>query len=741
VNLNHMLTVYRFRWVACQIDALESCLDYRSLKAALVSLPNTLDETYNRILRSMPLEHKGYAVRILQFLTYSDRPLTLGEAVDALAVDVESTVHFHPRYRMPDPQEILHYCSSLVVLRARTYSSTGGHSKHAELKLAHSSVGEFLISNRLDDSIAQSLQEKTARTSIAVVCLSYLLHFERYLPAGDIVEEFPFAQYAARYWMHNAKVAKNMDLRLLTKIERFFCDQEVAYNICYSLFRPDESLIGIFPSQETKPASALYYAAFGNLVEVVSLLLAKGVHVDAQGGVYGNPLQAASRGGYIEVVELLLKAGADPNLQGGSYRRALNAAALYGKEDVVQLLIHNGANINAESVNYGTALYATASRGHAKLAEVLLEKGADPNIYGGQLGTALFAAALEDYECVMDLLLQNGANPNTQSTHYSIRGEKYTSTPLYAVSCRGNASLVKLLLKKGANPNAQGRYHTTALFVASVYGFSRVVQLLLQGGADPNAQSTKYNNAPLYAASNRGHERVVELLLENGADPNMQGGKYGNALFAASEQGHDKVVKLLLQKDADCNARGTKYDNGPLYAASCRGYERVVELLLENGADPNMQGGKYGNALFAASEQGHDKVVKLLLQKDADCNARGTEYDNGPLYAASFRGHERVVKVLLECGADPSDPWGKYGNPLQAALARGHDSVAKQLLNAGAVANEHALQDNAMLQVTGQSTPRSVRRYRKRLGLSVRMDSVRSRGTRPWRVSHAQKKK
>jgi ankyrin repeat protein len=43
---------------------------------------------------------------------------------------------------------------------------------------------------------------------------------------------------------------------------------------------------------------------------VVKLLLDKGAEVNAQGGKYGNALQAASFGDYEEVVEMLLSGGA-----------------------------------------------------------------------------------------------------------------------------------------------------------------------------------------------------------------------------------------------------------------------------------------------------------------------------------------------------------------------------------------------------------------------------------------------
>jgi hypothetical protein len=91
-------------------------LDYRTLKKALASLPKTLDETYRRILHDIPSEYKQHATRTLQVVTFSERPIRIEEAVDAIAVDTEGDLYFSPKYRMPDPQEISRYCSSLVAV-------------------------------------------------------------------------------------------------------------------------------------------------------------------------------------------------------------------------------------------------------------------------------------------------------------------------------------------------------------------------------------------------------------------------------------------------------------------------------------------------------------------------------------------------------------------------------------------------------------------------------------------------
>ena len=108
------------------------------LQKSLKSLPKTLEETYARILASIDGNYRYYAIRLLQFITYSKRPLTIQEAVDVLVVYLSGKLPFDYKLRMPEPQEITRLCSSLVSLVTRQI----GGEMVMELQLAH-----FLFSN------------------------------------------------------------------------------------------------------------------------------------------------------------------------------------------------------------------------------------------------------------------------------------------------------------------------------------------------------------------------------------------------------------------------------------------------------------------------------------------------------------------------------------------------------------------------------------------------------------------
>ncbi|KAH1580154.1 hypothetical protein KXV84_001497 [Aspergillus fumigatus] len=115
-----------------------------------------------------------------------------------------------------------------------------------------------------------------------------------------------------------------------------FLEKEATFQRWARLYQADVSWKG-YPGPPR--GSRLYYACFDGLVAPARELIGKGVDVNAQGGLYGNALQAASYKGYQEIVKLLLGTGADINAQGGENGSALQAASHKGYQEIVKLLL------------------------------------------------------------------------------------------------------------------------------------------------------------------------------------------------------------------------------------------------------------------------------------------------------------------------------------------------------------------------------------------------------------------
>ena len=213
-----------------------------------------------------------------------------------------------------------------------------------------------------------------------------------------------FPQYSST---HAAFVEESQ--RAISPLVEEYLLSKVAYEFGWTVYPPDAPWN---PSRTAAPP--LYYASFAGLLYSVKLMLGRGVDVNAQGGYYGNALQAAVAGGHKSVVTLLLESGADPQSRGGKYGYALQAASAKGHEDIANLLLVHGANMNAQGKDQGSALYLASLLGHKRVISLLLDKGADVNAKGGQFGNALQAACLRGEEEVVKLLLEKKASGNAE---------------------------------------------------------------------------------------------------------------------------------------------------------------------------------------------------------------------------------------------------------------------------------------------------------------------------------------
>jgi hypothetical protein len=335
----------RFRWAVCQLDALERCLNPPSLRKALDSLPKTLDETYERILCNIDEEEYGeYALKILQWLACSERPLQLEEVAELVTIDIKKSPQFDPGRRFPDPRDILLICSSLVTWTTELSDNPHGKDTRGQIRLAHFSVKEYLVSERIQDSNAKrySIRGIDTNAAMADVCLAYLLYLDN--PECFAIrrgKEFPLAGYAAKYWIQHARKAESGGS--VPSLIMDFLLSKRPYERWVRLFDPDTSQWGELTEIVPSP---LYYASRAGLIETTRLLIEAGAVVNAQGGQYVTALQAASIEGHYQVVQLLLTNGADINLRGGYCGNALQAASITGNDQVIQTLLENGADVN-----------------------------------------------------------------------------------------------------------------------------------------------------------------------------------------------------------------------------------------------------------------------------------------------------------------------------------------------------------------------------------------------------------
>src|ERR1700733_8507274 len=176
--LKWFLTLFsRFRWVFCQLETLQHCFP-PNLRRFLNELPDTLDETYERMLRGVNKAQKDDAYRLLQCLTVASRPLRVEELAELLAFDFEASSSggipkLREDWRWDDEEEaVLSTCSSLISI------VRNGDSR--VVQFSHFSVKEYLTSPRLSRSPHADISRfyidlEPAHMIMAQACLATLL--------------------------------------------------------------------------------------------------------------------------------------------------------------------------------------------------------------------------------------------------------------------------------------------------------------------------------------------------------------------------------------------------------------------------------------------------------------------------------------------------------------------------------------------------------------------------------------
>jgi len=653
------------------------------VRLILNELPETLDETYERILQEIPKSNRLQAHRFLQCLTVAVRPLRVEELAEVVAVDFGTTggiPKLNEDLRWEDQEQaVLSACSSLIAIVEDGFTRV--------VQFSHFSVKEFLTSDRLatstiDASRYHYILLEPSHTIMAQACLSVLLRLDSHINEVGL-ECFPLAWYASEHFGDHADfgnvfayIRDGTDDLLDVDKPHFAAWLWVRKYFEGPLERPE--------------ASPMYHVAGFGFRAIVDHLVSKRPEDLSVRGYYGIPLHAALCNGHGDVALLLLGDNVDVDVRGIDDRTPLHMAVDCGLLEVTRVLIERGANINARDSSGRTPLHPTVSRSsgtfdqaYFDVVRYLLEHGADVDAQANiQNPTPLHLASCRGDFKVAQLLLDHGADINVR--------DKNGRTPLHGLidglfdHCPNYYfDAVRFLLENGADVHALDDDHATPLHVVSEFGGVKAAQLLLKHGADVHWHALdKMHPTPLHFASRGGNADVARLLLEHGASVHALDGNHSAPLHLASARGSAEVARLLLEHGADVHALDGNHST-PLRLASARGCAEAARLLLEHGADVHALDGNHSTPLHFASESGNVVGARLLLEHGADVHALDNNHST-PLHLIPQYGDTEVARVLLKHGAVVDARDNEDSTPLHVVSQRGNAEVARLLLEHGA---------------------------------------------------------
>jgi hypothetical protein len=470
--------------VFCQLETLRHCLP-PSVRLTLEELPESLDETYERILKEIKKPNKRLAQRVLQCLVVAIRPLRVAELAEVLAVDfddAEGIPRSKPDWWWDDQEQaLLSACSSLIaIVEAGGVVASDGNpdakasdsdseaesddgNSHVEVgdsrivQFSHFSVKEFLTSSRLatasGDVSNYHIELEPAHTILGQACLGILLQIQ-YDVEGHTRKDHPLVRYAAKHWATHAQFGEVLS-SLQKGIEYLFDPDRSHFRVWLTLYdidtmpRRGTTSLSWLQSDDKSPAAPLYYAALCGFHDLVEHLIIKYPQdVNADGGYYMRPVVAALARKDFQTADLLHHKGADLRVRGHNGFTPLHSAANFGDLEVTQKLIEYDDDVNAKNVFGWTPL-------HIPL-------------------------------------------------HMASNGEYFQ-----------DGSVLQLLLEHGADINARETYGWTPLHWASYNGMLEIVRLLLEHGAD--VETKAHGKTPMQDAVERGHDEVVKLLRKHRA--------------------------------------------------------------------------------------------------------------------------------------------------------------------------------------------------------------------------------
>ena len=438
--------------------------------------------------------------------------------------------------------------------------------------------------------------------------------------------------------------------------------------------------ININPEPPRRPENTpLHLAVLENAPEIVKILLAKNVDIEATNEVGNTPLSIA-----IQKV---------------------------GSREITEMLLNAGASISRR-------VWATARRS--------IENCVQNDLY--------IATYYERFE-IVELFLQRGISPNHSCSCEPCKATRQGLPPLHvAISAHyglnTNSKIIKILLENGADIGAQDTNGRSVLCVAIQHRCWDIVELMLpychdeSGNLRPTCikgcfreavlaeakfyasyfppEPSDYQNANLFhAVIERGWITVVEDMLKNGANPKAFHSDSRTPLHTAAYRcrmsgRRMEVTKLLIKYGGDVNARD-RNGNTPLHR--CLKFNRLYhgkkmssaftkdnweyfEFLYQHGARLDAVAKNGNTILHSWARYQCPGAIKRLIQ--CGLNVRATRNDGKtPLHiAAEFDNIDcETVNILLRNFADVSatDIWGR--TPLHVALKYGRIGAVKSLAN------------------------------------------------------------
>ncbi|KAL9096499.1 MAG: hypothetical protein Q9165_001496 [Trypethelium subeluteriae] len=659
-----------FQWVVLVVQMIAEMYDvgeWGNMDSLLEDIPEGLVPFYDNILVELATKERQRSVRLMRWICYAIRPLSVKETQWAMMLDGDC-----PFESLNQLRKDRQFAATDEQVRKQIKSLSGGLVEVVEqengryvVQFIHQSVKDYMIEiglGRLDCEVGKSQNH----LQLSRACINYLKMLEirgcrprndalifdyagtekiintsqRECARDELLELFPLLLYASRGWAEHANntppsgryrwvsdllpwpSSQFSDTLLLLAQTLYF------YSTEHDLYRTT-----LFPWHTT-------------ILHQATLFVVDGV---------------------VEAICDCVPGAADCKDDCG--RTALSWAALLLPAEEVEM---KERGITERQY----------TKRVAKLTNELVERQTVDLNSKDELGlTPLAIACRYQNDDNFELLIkQRGVDVNSRD----LTG----ITPLTWIAQHGDdLHMARVLLRHNADTDSRDLDGLTPLAWAAICGEERtgMVRLLHQRTADANPRDLD-GLTPLAWAASYGLYKVAGTLLEReGVDADSRDAEGCTPLARAArtsvnKEGSTSVAKLLLQQREVLTDSRDVHGRTPLAWAARNAHSAVAGLLLTYGADAMSRDSNGLTPLAWAAKEGDVPTVRLLLGR-SDVNAKDKK-GRSPLSWAATRSAiysfsepktiEGVVQALLGwlgVEADSKDMNGR--TPLSWAAGRG----------------------------------------------------------------------
>ncbi|XP_074094521.1 uncharacterized protein LOC141524492 [Cotesia typhae] len=420
---------------------------------------------------------------------------------------------------------------------------------HLAITTNHQKIVEYLINKNVDIMI--QLKDKRLPIHLAAECKQFnvvatLLNKNKHsIHYQDYRNKTPL--YFACQWNHPELVKLLINNGAKIVYNTIHCmDPAImsgSKDVVEVLLNAGVDVHGFLPHGIPFLHRAVQYEQF----EIVKMLIAKKVDVNAVSGAKQTALMIAAYCNFTGIADFLLKNKANPDIKDKNNHTALDIAIMANSYETFCLLFESlKVEVTDQTSNKLNILHIAAIHDRHKMVRYLIEKGIDINGRYLDEYTALHTAASCNNRSTVKTSLEHGAyydseclvdkKPINLAVDELIVFSLEIIDSLFSYIKEGDYIGCLDCLKRNAFVNAKSSSSLTPLHYACQNGFSDIVKLLLEFNADINM--TAHLGTPLVYAVLYKHYDVVKILL-----------KYGAVYNVITKFGGNSLVKLPVDLD------------------------------------------------------------------------------------------------------------------------------------------------------------------------------------------------